>query len=121
MNRQDIVEKVCSVLQSSLNITPDQDMQTWWLNFRHNGGLRLTVQGYEWFCQAQLEHYSFEIPMQVVTVARNLLILDKKMTCPYYLKIGKKSQIVLFGSGESVMYQLYGDFERFVTALDQNS
>jgi hypothetical protein len=44
-------------------------------------------------------------------------VLDKKLTCPYFIFLGKKPKLVLFGSKESMMLMLYGDVDKFLHSL----
>jgi hypothetical protein len=48
------------------------------------------------------------------------MILDQKLTCPYYIKLGRQSQITLFGSREATLFGLYGDANRFLGMLDRD-
>lgn len=90
-------------------------MEHWWQN-RH-GGWRLTHDGFQAFEQYGLEHWDFETPVAVQATAGILLVLDRKLTAPYYIRIGKKSQICFFSSKEATMYSLYNDIKKFVHSL----
>jgi hypothetical protein len=46
-----------------------------------------------------------------------LLTLDRKLTCPYYISLGKKPKLLLFGSREATMYSLYGDIDKFIKGI----
>lgn len=99
--------------------TLEEALQSWWMNFRDGGGMRLTNAGFMAFGTCDLETYSFAVPANIVAIARHLLTLDKKLDCPYYIKIGKNPQIVLFGSKQAVMLAMYGDLEKWMTFLNR--
>jgi hypothetical protein len=45
--------------------------------------------------------------------------MDRKLDCPYYLKLARKSQITLFGSEQALMMTMYGDINRFMRYLER--
>ena len=98
--------------------TVDQAMRTWWMNVRDGGGLRLSQSGYFTFCEAlEVNSYEYELDPKVLTPG-NLILLDRHLTCPYYLKLSRKhSYIILFGSREAMMAALYGDIKKFIASL----
>lgn len=102
---------------------PDLDIDTainaWWWDARENGGLRLTDLGFDIFhTHLNLAHWQFEIE-DAVLIPRNLLALDRFMTCPYYLKRQRRQySLILFGDRESTMASLYGDVEKFIASLE---
>ena len=99
--------------------TLEEALQSWWMNFRDGGGMRLTNAGLMAFGTCDLQTYSFDVPPNLPAVARHLLTLDKKLDCPYYIKIGKNPQIVLFGSQQAMMLAMYGDLEKWMTFLNR--
>ena len=96
----------------------DEAMVTWWQNIRDDGGLRLTSQGFYVFENLlELESYSFELPEKLL-VPKNLIALDHRMTCPYYIVNNRKhNNMVMFGSREAMMAVLHGDMQRFINSL----
>jgi hypothetical protein len=118
-SKQKITQKIIQGLPEDDRPTLDEALQSWWMNFRDGGGLRLTPAGFMAFGTCDLETYSFAVPANIVAIARHLLILDKKLDCPYYIKIGKNPQIVLFGSRQAVMLAMYNDLEKWLTYLDR--
>ena len=65
----------------------------------------------------ELSSYSFELPEKLLT-PRNLLALDRKMTCPYYMVNNRKlNKIVMFGSKEAMMAVLHGNMQQFINSL----
>jgi hypothetical protein len=93
-------------------------MVTWWQNIREDGGLRLTYEGFYVFENLlELSSYSFELSEKLLT-PKNLLAMDRHMTCPYYMVNNRKiNKIVMFGSKEAMMAVLHGDMQRFIASL----
>ena len=96
----------------------DEAMVSWWQNIQDDGGLRLTYEGFYVFENLlELSSYSFELPEKLLT-PKNLLALDRRMTCPYYMVNNRKlNKLVMFGSREAMMATLHGDMQRFITSL----
>ncbi len=96
----------------------NEAMATWWQNIRDDGGLRLTYEGYYVFENLlELSSYTFELPAKLLT-PKNLIALDRRMTCPYYMVNNRKlNKIVMFGSREAMMAALHGDMQRFIASL----
>ena len=119
LTKLQITEHILAGLPEDDRPTYDEACKAWWMNFRDGGGFRLTNAGYMAIGTCDLETYSFDSPTSLVAIARHLLTLDKKLDCPYYLKIGKRPQIVLFGSKQAVMLAMYGDLEKWLTFLNR--
>ena len=117
-NKSYLTERILELVREQTDISVDQARREWWVNFRAGGGMRLTDRGYEIFSQVlDLEQWQFEIAEQVV-VPRNLILLDKKMTCPYYLRRHRRDHwLHMFGDREAMVATLYGDVERFLQNL----
>lgn len=97
--------------------TYDQARITWWYNFRDNGGMRLTKQGYDAFVdELDLERYEFEIPKNTKFTYGTILALDHRLQTPYYIMRDNHrfTRLVFFGSREAVLVNLYGDLEKFL-------
>lgn len=94
--------------------TVDDAMKSWWQTT--DGGWRLTHVGFDAFIQCEIEHWDFKSPKMIPTPGL-LLALDRKLTAPYYLHVGKEPRICFFGSKEATMYALYGDINKFVAAI----
>lgn len=117
MDRHALTQKLLQELDPTLDL--DTVYSAWWWDARTGGGLRLTNQGFEILAKViNLAHWQFVIEDSVLT-PRNLLALDRFMTCPYYLKRQRRQyKLVLFGDKESMMASLYGDIERFIASLE---
>ena len=111
-----LTERIVRELAQDIDIK--DAVATWWYDPRPSGGLRLTDLGFEVFSKLiELEHWEFEIEPYVL-IPRNLLSLDRFMTCPYFLRRYRKQyRLILFGSKESVLANMYGDVEKFIAAL----
>ena len=96
----------------------DDAMATWWQNIRNDGGLRLAYQGFYVFENLlELSSYTFELSEKLLT-PKNLLAMDRLMTCPYYMVNNRKlNKLVMFGSKEAMMATLHGDMQRFINSL----
>ena len=91
-------------------ITDDVAMRSWWQDFRSDSGLRLSLEGDNIMRELKIESWSFELPVpykgnprQVLPGPAELLLLNKKLTCPYFLQISKTPTLVLYGSKEATM------------------
>ena len=117
ISKQEITTRILAGLPEEDRPTYEEACKSWWMNFREGGGFRLTNAGYTAIGTCDLETYSFAVPTNIVAIARHLLILDKKLDCPYYIKIGKNPQIVLFGSQQAMMLAMYNDLEKWLKYL----
>jgi hypothetical protein len=98
-------------------------MQTWWVNIRRDGGMRLTELGYE-MMNGILGLESWELDLadreRVVFTKRLILDLDRKLQWPYYLDVNvkrRRRRIVFFGSREAMMATMYGDLEQWLNSI----
>jgi hypothetical protein len=117
--KQQYTEQLLKTLPENDRPTLDEACKSWWMNFREGGGMRLTNAGFMAFATCDLETYAFDSPTSLVVISKHLLTLDKKLDCPYYIKIGKRPQIILFGSRQAMMAAMYGDLEKWLTFLDR--
>jgi hypothetical protein len=115
--RQQLTHDLVSRLDTDLGITEKIAMKTWWHNIRSTGGLRLTHAGYLVFGRVlDLTHYTFDITDPKSMTSDRLLEMDRKIQSPYYIMAKQMipKQIIIFGSAEAVMINLYGDFKRWL-------
>lgn len=117
LSKVDYTRQIIKQLPADERPTEQDALSMWWQDIRPDSGLRLSSEGCVIFDQLKIKSYEFEIPPDTPTRANTLLILSNKLTCPYYIVIGKKPRLVLFGSKEATMYSLYGDINRFISAL----
>jgi hypothetical protein len=98
----------------------DEAFAAWWMDSREGKGMRLTTAGYQAITTLDIAMYVFDTPLAIpALLPGHLLLLDRKLDCPYYLKIGKKQQITLFGSEQALMLTMYGDLGRFLRYLER--
>lgn len=117
-DRQDITQTLLDQLDCA-----DWDLLTaleqWWYDPRPGSGLRLSDTGYQICTQhLGLTGYHYEIGKGIL-IPRNLLALNRYLTCPYYLRRQRgQHRLTLFGSSQAVMANLYGDIDRFIKSLE---
>jgi|688.fasta_scaffold189113_4 hypothetical protein len=117
LSKQQITQKVLENLPDSERVSLDEAMMSWWMNFRQGGGMRLTQTGYVALATCDLQTYIFDVHPGLPSRLGQLLILDKKLQCPYFIKLGKNPQLTLFGGEQATMLALYGDLEGFLKYL----
>ena len=117
LNKIDITRRLMEQLDDPNCPDFDVALKHWWIDWHEDKGLRLTQQGFDVFQSLKYEHYVCEITTAEPAKPSHLLIMDRHLTCPYYLKYGKKPRLILFGSKEAVMFQLVGTLERFLTMI----
>jgi hypothetical protein len=111
-----LTQTLLAELPKHLGITAEDAYATWWANLRSSGGLRLTDRGYEIFCEhLNLEHHCYSLEQFCITMPQ-VLALDRKLQMPYYIVTRKKIpvELVMFGSQEAMLINLYGDLEKFL-------
>ena len=89
------------------------------MDWRTDKGLRLTTEGRDLFDHLGYESHSFEIPNTIAIIPRNLLILERKLTCPYHIRLGKKPVLTLYGDKEATLFALFNDPDKFMALLAQ--
>ena len=120
ITKQQYTQRLLEVLPEQERPTLEQACKIWWIDFRDEGGMRLTKQGYDAFTIAwDLKTYTFGVPPGLPARPGQLLTLNKKLDCPYYIKLGKKPELVLFDSKQATMMALYGDLEKFLLYLSR--
>lgn len=113
--RDDFVSSIETLLGQALD---DAEVKTLWFDARPGYGLRLSELGWQIAVdKLRMEHWDFDIDASVL-VPKNLLILDRQLNCPYYLyRRGRTMKLILFGSQEAVMANLYGDVSAWLISL----
>ena len=119
LNKIKLTQQLLDQLKWDFKPTLDEALKEWWKNPDEHAGLRLTTEGCFVFGLLQIEQYQFEIPASTPARPGQLLTLDRKLTCPYYLSLGKKPNLILYGSKEAMMYSLYGDIDRFLRGIER--
>jgi hypothetical protein len=116
-DKKKLTQELVALLPEEQRISPESAFSAWWYNLRSTGGLRLTTIGHDAFVKMlDLENYSYEMDNSLLFNQQTILKLDRKMQMPYYIDMVKKipKRIVLFGSQEAVMVNLYGNLQQFL-------
>jgi hypothetical protein len=71
--------------------------------FKNSKGTRFTGAGFE-VARTIWKTYTIKLPEKYIIVNRTLLMLDDRMTWPYYLS---KRQLVLFNEMDAFEFSLY--------------
>lgn len=102
--KHEITKKVLE----SLDLTADekrikQTIPVWWVNPRkkEKGGLRLTEQGFECLCKADIKFYEIKFDEPIFFTNQLAIWIDQNINCPFYLTPKK-----IFVSGEKMAVQL---------------
>jgi len=87
-----------------------------WENPQNPNSLRLTTTGWMLASQIDMKHYKFEIATMLTP--KRLLQLERILAGPYFIK-GKNTapkplSLYVFDEQDSIMLELYGDFEKFL-------
>jgi hypothetical protein len=116
-NKQQLTQQLLTQLPEDDRPSFEQAMKSWWQDPRDDGRLRLSLWGFDVFKFLEIKSYEFEFSRALSPSV--LMTLSRKLDCPYYIKGGKTSQLILFGSEQSVMYAMYGDLEKFLRYLER--
>ena len=116
-SKQYLTQQLLNQLPADERPSFEQAMKSWWQDIRDDSGLRLSISGYDAFKFLKIELHDFEFTKALSPSL--LMTLNRKLDCPYYLKVGKTPKLVLFGSQQAVMYAMYGDMEKFLRYLDR--
>lgn len=113
---QSLLEKLDPEQRPILSVA----MTQWWQDWRKEQGFRLSAQGRAVFDQLQHESFEFEVPSTIAAIPKNLLLLDSKLDCPYYLIPGKRCRLVLYSSQQATVFALLNDTDRWMRMLSQS-
>jgi hypothetical protein len=110
----DIVSHLLQDWPNADKPTEEHAMQTWWVNLRNTGGLRLTTYGYKIFRSIEIESWCWPWPSEKGYIDKQLLLtMDRKLEYPYFIN-AKTREIVFFSSREAMMATLYGDIKKWL-------
>lgn len=118
-NKSLLTQQILSQFPEQDRLSFDQAMKLWWQDIRNDSGLRLSVSGFDAFTAADIDCHRFDVDKNTLLFPRQLLMLNNKLDCPYYIKPGKPAQLILFGSKQAVLYAIYGDLEKFIEYLQR--
>jgi hypothetical protein len=116
-DKQRLTQQLLTQLPEDDRLGLELALKAWWQDSRDDGGMRLSLSGLDVFRLLKIEQHEFEFTH---ALSPSLLItLNRKLDCPYFLKGGKSSRLILFGSKQAVMYAMYRDMEKFLRYLDR--
>ena len=131
-NKQQYTEAVLDALpRGPYHSMPiDQVIFKWWLTGRGGQGLRLNDEGLNMFKLAKLEHYDFDLGLDLITMHRKRIMapeafvqeIIKKIKCPYYLGVhkvrGAKGEpfIRVYDHKTAMMITLHGNLREYLDA-----
>jgi hypothetical protein len=113
--------------EGGMEMSPSDAMKKWWMNFRREGGLRLSELGDLSFRLAEIEFYQYEFDAKDLVAGKTFHIvmmeLDKKIQCPYYIGIDKSDKkknkpfIRFYDSKIAMMVSLYGTVAEYLNNI----
>ena len=116
-DKQRLTQELINLLPLNGRISTESALPIWWYNLRKNGGLRLTITGFQIFVdELELEHYEYAVENPQLFNQQTILDLDRKMQMPYYIHVvkGIPKKIVFFGGREAVALSLYANLQQFL-------
>ena len=122
--KDQILRVVLEQLPEHIRLNFEDASKHWFVDFRKEGGLRLSDAGDLAFRTADLEFFDFPFTVKDLPdgLSKGLVRLSKRMKCPYYLgtkKVeGKLSGYVrVYDSRIAMMVNLYGGFKNYIDSL----
>lgn len=99
----------------------------WWVGGRTGSGLRLSEAGFEAFTKAKIAYYEFplvsdktDLAQLITNLNSFILILNKKIRCPFYLISGLKNDkrivptIRIYDDKIAMLMTLYGTLQEYL-------
>jgi hypothetical protein len=114
--KETITQNVLSIIDPNYTEKSYQTaLAAWWANTRKksSGGLKLTKEGFDVFCQAEIKYYpiQFEHGVDIPMTNRLIIWLDHYIECPFYLT---KKEICVFNERMAVQLVLFsGNIYKF--------
>lgn len=118
--KQKIVNAVLKQLPEQLRIPEDDAMNSWWLNIRQEGGLRLSDMGDQVFRTADIEYFEFPMnPSTHESWVHVMIDLNNKLKAPYYIALlSKKTPLIrIYDSKVAMMIGLYGNIFEYLKSI----
>ena len=124
-----ITEAVIKELPEGKIIPVQTAMSSWWVNFRNDGGMRLTEVGLKAFNNANIQSYTYELDIGRImesgmSFSNLLLQCNNKINCPYYigrLKENKQPYVRVFDDKTAMLISLYGDFYDYLQSVKKKT
>lgn len=116
-----VLAEIPKALTSDHEYPLDKLVSKWWFTKRQNG-LRLTDDGVVAFTLAEIEYYDFDYQPNINGHYQFLVDLDKKIKCPYYLGINKKTKpykpfVRFYDSKIAMWLSLYGSLPEYLASI----
>lgn len=102
MNTNSSKEQISKVVFESITKSVDQPL-TFFTVYKNSKGTRFTGLGFE-LAKDIWKTYTVKLPENYITLNKTLLMLDSRMTWPYYLS---KRKLVLFNEMDAFEFNLY--------------
>lgn len=122
--KDQILKVVLNQLPAHVSVNLDEASKHWFIDFRREGGLRLSDAGDLAFRTADLEYFDFPFTVKDLPdgFSKGLVRLSKRMKCPYYLGTKKVDNKVtgfvrIYDSRIAMMINLYGNFASYIETL----
>jgi hypothetical protein len=121
-DRSTITKTVLSLIKGDYT---DADLKaaesSWWKNIRSTGGFGLTYAGSKAFAEAEIESQEFINGQSSHNSNLGLsLLLDSKMTVPYYFYSDQKLQKIKIYDGRiSMLITLYEDINSYLKTIEK--
>jgi len=114
-HKLDITQHILDLIPAPHKPDLQTALNTWYVNIRRQGGLRLTVLGYHVLIDLDIDHWAipFGKEEQKRFNKRLLIEMDRKLQYPYFIS-AKDKKIVFFSSKEAMLANLYGDIALFL-------
>ena len=120
-DRARITKAVSGVIDPEYTVEDfNEAMKSWWKNIRVGGGLGLTVYGAEQFDNAEIESsvHPYQEETNITSWTQDVLLLDRKMPCPYLLLYQKnRMNVQVYDSSVATMIYLTGTVEQYINTL----
>jgi hypothetical protein len=124
-----ITEAVLKELPEGKVIPIQSAMSSWWVNFRNEGGMRLTDVGLKAFKNANIQSYTYDVDIDRLvdggmSYTTLLLQCNNKINCPYYIgrfKDNKQPYIKIFDDKIAMLISLYGDFYDYLISVKKKT
>lgn len=116
--------EITKLVLESLKLPTDDErirktIPTWWVNPRRKetGGLRLTEQGFDCLCKADIKYYEIKFDEPLNYTNQFAIWIDRNLDCPFYITSRK---IYVFGERMAVQLVLFeGNIQKFKRAKER--
>lgn len=121
MSREQILDAILSVHANHIDKNAIGNGNSWWMNRRSSGGLRLSLLASELLMSTSVPRWSFDLDPTWIT-PKNMLRMDRLIPVPYSLDIANRPRrccVTVWDSGQAMTIELIGDFDRFLASLER--